>query len=262
MNTLGNKIRVFRRLKGLSQLDLEVLIGASSGVISRIESNVTNPNKETIFKIIESLDLNKLQVEYLIGRTAFPPTENEIKEVIDKMSDHLKNPMVFGYILDDRNRLIKLSNGFKRLAKFSNEDLLRLEMEYFTNIVTSNDSPAKKFLSDDDFERAALNVFRTTYVEMHFMEGDECYEEMVDRINQNELSIKLWRKAEELESDNYFRDPNDLKVKFKFLGISFDLDFYLEPIYFNPRFRMVEYRINNRFSQLIKKFNNNEHIRK
>lgn len=55
--TLGEKIRKFRKRAGMSQLDLEVAIGAAAGSISRIENGEVNPTKETLSRIANSLSL-------------------------------------------------------------------------------------------------------------------------------------------------------------------------------------------------------------
>ncbi|MDQ6985419.1 MAG: helix-turn-helix transcriptional regulator [Candidatus Dojkabacteria bacterium] len=49
--TLGEKIKNFRKRAGLSQLDLEMRIDGSPGMISRIENGKVNPTKETISSI-------------------------------------------------------------------------------------------------------------------------------------------------------------------------------------------------------------------
>lgn len=55
---VGHLIKDFRQRAGLSQLELELEIGASTGTISRFESNKVNPTKETILKLVEILGLN------------------------------------------------------------------------------------------------------------------------------------------------------------------------------------------------------------
>lgn len=64
---LGDKIRKFRKEAGMSQLDLELAIGASTGMISRIENGDVNPTKETLFKIAEALKLSGEETAMLFG---------------------------------------------------------------------------------------------------------------------------------------------------------------------------------------------------
>jgi transcriptional regulator with XRE-family HTH domain len=79
---LGEKIKNFRKRAGLSQFELETRIDASPGSISRIESGQINPTKETLVKIIESLDLRTFDAAQLF--------ELDIQE-LPKMVEFAKN---------------------------------------------------------------------------------------------------------------------------------------------------------------------------
>jgi len=46
--SIGDKVKNFRKQAGMSQFNLELEIGASTGSISRIENNQINPTKETL----------------------------------------------------------------------------------------------------------------------------------------------------------------------------------------------------------------------
>lgn len=58
-NDIGSKIREFRKRAGMSQLELELSIGAAQGSMSRIESGKVNPTKETLVRIIDILQLTE-----------------------------------------------------------------------------------------------------------------------------------------------------------------------------------------------------------
>jgi len=64
---IGNKLREYRIRANVSQLQLELSIGASTGSISRIENGLVNPYKETLLKIAEVLNLNFLEKAELLG---------------------------------------------------------------------------------------------------------------------------------------------------------------------------------------------------
>jgi transcriptional regulator with XRE-family HTH domain len=57
IDTIGQKIKYFRERAGMSQLDLEVAIDASTGSISRMETGKVNPTKETLISIVDVLDI-------------------------------------------------------------------------------------------------------------------------------------------------------------------------------------------------------------
>ena len=73
---MGDKVKYFRKLRNISQLQLELIINASSGMISRIESNHVNPTKETLFEISKALRLNKIEIAYLFGIIEFEYINN------------------------------------------------------------------------------------------------------------------------------------------------------------------------------------------
>ncbi len=66
MNT-ALALKKYRLNKGVSQLDLELAINASTGTISRIENGRINPTKETLFKIAEFLELDFFETSKLLG---------------------------------------------------------------------------------------------------------------------------------------------------------------------------------------------------
>lgn len=63
--TIGEKICFYRKRAGMSQLGLEIAIGAAQGSISRIENNWINPTKQTLEKIISVLDLSAFEASDL-----------------------------------------------------------------------------------------------------------------------------------------------------------------------------------------------------
>ena len=61
MKAIGEKIKSYRARTGMSQLDLELEMEASPGMISRIERGKVNPTKETVGKIADILKLNTFE---------------------------------------------------------------------------------------------------------------------------------------------------------------------------------------------------------
>ncbi|BAK44950.1 helix-turn-helix domain-containing protein [Eggerthella sp. YY7918] len=54
---LGQKIRELRLAKGLSQVDLGLMIGSSKSQIWALENGHTNPKLDTLCKIADALDV-------------------------------------------------------------------------------------------------------------------------------------------------------------------------------------------------------------
>lgn len=77
--TLGEKIEAFRKRAKMSQLDLEIEIGAGQGSLSRIENNQVNPTKETLLKLVDVLNLSPVESASLFSIDIEP----EVRKVID-----------------------------------------------------------------------------------------------------------------------------------------------------------------------------------
>ncbi|MBL8014992.1 MAG: helix-turn-helix transcriptional regulator [Candidatus Doudnabacteria bacterium] len=58
----GSILRILRKQRGISQLNLEAQAQLSPGSISRIENNKTNPTKETLFKLAIILQLSREEI--------------------------------------------------------------------------------------------------------------------------------------------------------------------------------------------------------
>jgi transcriptional regulator with XRE-family HTH domain len=65
--TDGKLIKQFRKRSGITQMELELRIGAAFGTISRVENGVTNPTKETLLAIAIALKLSALETALLFG---------------------------------------------------------------------------------------------------------------------------------------------------------------------------------------------------
>lgn len=63
----GEKVKLYRKKAGITQLELELRINAAFGSISRIENGVTNPTKETLFAIAKALGLGPFETADLSG---------------------------------------------------------------------------------------------------------------------------------------------------------------------------------------------------
>lgn len=98
-NTVGEKIRRFRKRAGVSQFELELRINASPGSISRIESGQVNPTKETLQKVIEVLELKVFEAGSLFNLNfdEFPKMVNLAK----KLSSSLDLEEVLQYAVNE-----------------------------------------------------------------------------------------------------------------------------------------------------------------
>lgn len=254
MNTLGNKIRVFRKLKGFSQLDLELAIGASTGSLSRIENNDINPTKETVMRLAEVLNLTILEYEYLIGSTANAATQDEIKQVREYLKNTFNDKMFFGYLIDDRDRFIDISKGFKIAASLSDSDASNILMQHFPKVLLEDNLGIRKHTDPDYFDEIATYRFLEVYQDMYFMEGDLVYENMMEYIRSNKDALKYWQKAADLYKDLPYRSFELKKLKVNMYGIKFTLEYSVERLVNYQRFRVIEFRPNNHILKFVKDF--------
>lgn len=74
---LGDKIRLYRKRSGLSQLSLEIEAMIPIGSVCRIERNLVNPSKETISRIAQTLKLTPLEIADLFGINLSQYLENK-----------------------------------------------------------------------------------------------------------------------------------------------------------------------------------------
>ncbi len=58
----GTKIKILRKKKSLSQIELETLCDIPFGSLSKIENNKVNPTKETLYKIAIALSLELSEI--------------------------------------------------------------------------------------------------------------------------------------------------------------------------------------------------------
>jgi transcriptional regulator with XRE-family HTH domain len=55
--SIGNRIKLLRESKGVSQQDLAAMCNFEKGNMSRLESGRTNPTITTLYKISQALDV-------------------------------------------------------------------------------------------------------------------------------------------------------------------------------------------------------------
>lgn len=82
---MGERIKIARKAKGWSQLELAEKIGLTSGGMSAIESNKRDASKTTIIKLSETLGVS---ADYLLfgieNKQAITENEQEILEILRK----------------------------------------------------------------------------------------------------------------------------------------------------------------------------------
>jgi len=249
MNTLGNKIRVFRKLKGLSQLDLELAIGASTGTISRIENNDTNPSKETILKIAKVLGLNHLELDYLIGYIAEPATIEEINKARVDVKEFMCKKGTLAYVVDDRSRMIDISDTFCKLGKLPPKETFLLNP--MIKLTFNQSYGIRKNLNGELFYKTAFQATLRNYQETYFMEGDPVYQEMMEYLKINEEANAVWNDVKNYYDKYNVRHEDTREVFFSINGVKVKMIYSVEPLWSDHRFRILQYTPDNYIAKLL-----------
>lgn len=89
-SSIGEKVREFRNRADLSQFELETIIEAATGTISRIETDQVNPTKETLLRIASALDLSGLETASLFSLDHIILNQNsnviDLKKVLERIT--------------------------------------------------------------------------------------------------------------------------------------------------------------------------------
>jgi transcriptional regulator with XRE-family HTH domain len=170
--TIGQKISYFRKREGLSQMDLENLIHASNGSISKMENNQTNPTKETLLEIGNVLKLDTKELNYLIGISAEPVSETEIIEAKKDIEILFQSKDVLGYLIDDRGRFISISQGFINFFNLNDNILNKFIGKSFINFVLNPQSHVIEHLSMRHIQDTFVNMLSRFYADTNFIQND------------------------------------------------------------------------------------------
>ena len=249
---LGRRIKFFRERAHLSQLELETSIDASAGMISRIEQGQVNPTKETVIKIGEVIDLNHMEVDYLIGVTFSPADEEEIKRAHNLVRAYLDRKDVIAYLADDRWRLLAVSKGFVRLLGTSQEIIDRIRGKSIIEVLLDDKLGITRFFDKDKYDELVNLQIRYFYDETSFMQDDEVIARTYHVIRSNKIASRVLDESPKQTSKTFY--PKEFReVYFKVGPIKILTRYSREPIMRYSRFEIVEYSIVKKFPKLLMK---------
>lgn len=254
--SLGNRIRFFRKRKGLSQFELETEINASPGVISRIENESINPTKETILKIAECLELNIREVDYLIGITSKPVTEQEIELAKKEVSSYFKRNGVAAYLLDEKWRFMMISDFFIRAIGLTTDEVSQMIGKTTAQVIVDPELPIIKNLSEKHLLELLNEHLNYYYSQVYFMFDDPDIIATEEAIMRDPIARDIWLKVKQTPDISNYRPQEVRKVYIKFKT---PLGRKVIPMYFNrerlleySRFEVVEYYPENKFLNMFK----------
>ena len=253
--TLGRRIKYFRKRAGLSQMDLELAMNASAGMISRIESGKVNPSKETVRTIGRILEMNDKEVDYLIGPLSIPATQVEINLAINEIKDYMDQSATFAYLIDDRFRMLYVSKGFenvfKRLVPGYDSISKNVIGNTMVGLIFDETLGVKKFLKTEFYDEMVYLQLARLKKQMEYMVDDKYYKQAKEVVSKYPGVYKIWKGIADVDIN--FNSLDAKRVEFNIYGIKTKLYFSREAVWKYPRFETIEYVPNNKFLKLVQK---------
>ncbi len=254
---IGRRLKNFRKSKNITQQEIELRCGLSSGGLSRIENGLVNPTKETILKIANILNLNEKQISYLIGPLRLPATQKEINFAIDEVREYFSNRKVFAYLIDDRFRLLYLSKGFLRFLNLFGINLIEVEKSFIghslSKITFDKRVNAFKFLDKSKREEILTYQLARFVNEVGFMKDDKFYLEGVKYIRSNPIASRIFDDILNGKIKPNVNSINSKIIVYNWFGMKFRLKYFREKLATRFRFETLEYFPTNRLLKFILK---------
>ncbi len=257
MLNIGPRIKYFRKRLGLSQMKLELMTDCAFGSISRFESGKINPNKSTLEYICQALELNELEINYLIGANAYPVSAKEITLAKGQVNEIFAKKGFLGYLIDDRWRLHAYSESLVKLFGFNKEDEENLSpilfKSTFIEILLRPELKISKYLWNDASNHNLKMSLKHYYKEVSFMVDDIYLKNSLESIEQNELAKAIWAQIKKESESLGVPTTEDRKNYFQIAGTKICLNFNVQYLNDYPRFKLVELIPNNQIIQILTK---------
>ncbi|MBL8014999.1 MAG: helix-turn-helix transcriptional regulator [Candidatus Doudnabacteria bacterium] len=238
--SIGQKVQNFRKRAGISQLELETLIDAAPGSISRIENGKVNPNKETLLDICDALRLPIYERLYVIGANYSQVTTEERELVLEKLASTLADPEFLGYLLDDTYSVLAIGATYKTFLTQLGVDSDKLLGKNMLEIVFNPELGIRSAIPEARFDQIAINLMSFFYKELGFRLNEPWWEELLLRLKTFPRFQELWDSIEDKSINIYA--PTSRKVFFKLGDNEIETSYSLGAVVYDPRFTLVEYK--------------------
>jgi transcriptional regulator with XRE-family HTH domain len=233
-------------------MELEHDIGASSGYISRIENGEINPTKESVNLIATALRLNDKEVDYLIGNSFYPVSDLEIKSAQDDIKHYYSKKGIISYMVDDRKRLIAISDSFVKFLNIKDEVVERSIGKSFVSIILDRSIDIKSRIDPEKYNEILGHYLTKFYLDNSFMADDSYISQAIDSIVENEDSKPIWYELNK-NSPRLLQTNENRFVVFKIWGFEFKLNYSIQPLLSNRRVDIIEYYPTNELLKLLAK---------
>ena len=104
-NTIGNRIRKYRKMRNLSQEELAELCSVAAPTVSRWETGSLKPNRKHQLQLADilNIEINDLQMKKEDERT-YSEIVQDIIVILSKM-DESEHELILNFLLDFENYL-------------------------------------------------------------------------------------------------------------------------------------------------------------
>lgn len=242
---LGLRLINFRKKQGLTQKQLQERLAFPGGMLSRIESGKVNPNKETVIKIANELQLNQREIDYLLG-TSFELVSKTEEELAQKtVKQHFASKKVTTYLLDDRWRFIDISAGFLKLFNWKKADFKKIQHKTIAQTIVDTTFPLIHVLARNEYQHLLETHLPYYYAQTYFMNDDPSFIETEESIKKNPFAKKIWNQVKE-NKPVHFLPNKERRITFQIKNEQGDYEdipmfFSREPLFNFPRFEVMEY---------------------
>ena len=235
----GQKIRKFRREKGLTQQELELAIDAAFGHVSRIESGKLNPTKETLLKIAEVLKLSEEEIKSLLGMVLKKVDKEEIEVAIKDTQDYLDTSEYPTYLADDYFYIHNWNDKILDLLKVTPDIAELFRGRNMFEIMLHE--KFRKLMDKRRWEQLIINdlVFLMRMTHYFVFPNNQVLRKLLNNLKKNPDFGKLWEKAQEKYPKAVIPGKNLIYFKNK----NIEKCYYMSVINVvkYPRFRIIEY---------------------
>jgi transcriptional regulator with XRE-family HTH domain len=245
MVSLGQKIKLFRVDKGISQFELETSLGMGYGSLSRIESNHTTPTRSTLKKIAKYLKLNDRKFDYLIGSRETAPSEQDINEAVEDINELILSKEILLILRDDHFRICAASQAIKDVFDITDE--VWKEKCYLRNIISMMLDESLPFskMFDERYNHEAEQYLQTILYgfsfEMSFMRLEDDYNEVLDDIKKHPLASKIFTRMVKTNNRPKYYLITQRELKFMKDNKIYELIFYTEVLPDSNRFSFIHF---------------------
>lgn len=246
--TVGQKLKFFRNRSSISQFDVELGVGLATGNLSRIESGMINPTKETISRIAKFFNLSQTELAYLLDINHTDPTNEEIDEARRSIASHFRKKSTFGYLLDNKSRIIDISDGFKLIGKIIRLDPNKLVGAQIAEIVFDSNYGLRKYIKD--FDQTAISVVAVLRQEKEYLLDEPWWNELIKRLMKLPDFKRLWDELSGKEFEVFELSSRTVEFNLGFKTLKFVYSWTNLPK--DQRFIIVEYkRLESKASEAI-----------